>query len=42
MDLILIVTVVVVVMVALLGAAGFWIDASADRQEPSLKPPSGG
>jgi nitrate reductase NapE component len=33
MDLILVVALVVVVAVALLGAAGFWIDAGADRQE---------
>lgn len=33
MDLIVIVAIVVICVVALLGAAGFWIDAGADRQE---------
>lgn len=33
MDLILVVSLVVVVAVALLGAAGFWIDGRADRHE---------
>jgi len=32
-DLILIVALVVFVAVILLGAAGFWIDAGADRRE---------
>jgi len=33
MSLILAVTLVVIVAVALLGAAGRWVDASADRHE---------
>lgn len=33
MELVVIVSIVVICVVALLGAAGFWIEAGADRHE---------